>query len=94
MVWWNGRIIEKKSEDFTCLGTGLYQWEDITSLSKDASYELTHTWWMVQRFVAWAAKVPDTDLPPIQKVVLTKEQSFLIKDLFWDGSLQNQMDNI
>ncbi len=94
MVWWNGRIKERKSEDFSCLGTGLYQWEDIASLSKDASDELTHTWWMVRRFVAWAAKVPDTDLPPIEKVILTKEQSFLIKDLFWDGSLQNQMDNI
>ncbi|MCX6662605.1 MAG: hypothetical protein NTY91_08675 [Euryarchaeota archaeon] len=94
MVWWNGHITEKKSEDFTCLGTGLYQWEDIASLSKDRSAELTHTWWMVRRFVAWAAKVPDTDLPPIEKPVLTKEQSFLSKNIIWDGSLQNQMDNI
>ncbi|HWR63554.1 MAG TPA: hypothetical protein VN365_04030 [Candidatus Thermoplasmatota archaeon] len=94
MVWRDGRITERKSEDFLCLGTGLYQWKDISSLSKDASDELTHTWWMVRRFVAWAAKVPDSDLPPIEKVILTKEQSFLIKDLFWDGSLQNQMDNI
>lgn len=94
MVWWNGHIKEKKSEDFTCLGNGLYQWEDIASLSKDVSPELTHTWWMVRRFVAWAAKVPDTDLPPREKPMLTQEQSFLSKNIFWDGSLQNQMDNI
>jgi hypothetical protein len=94
MVWWNGHIKEKKSEDFTCLANGLYQWEDIASLSKDVSPELTHTWWMVRRFVAWVAKVPDTDLPPREKPGLTQEQSFLSKKIFWDGSLQNQMDNI
>jgi hypothetical protein len=94
MIWWNGHIKERKSEDFPCLGTGLYQWEDISSQTKDASSDLTHTWWMVRRFVAWAAKVHDADLPPIEKVKLTKEQAFLSKNILWDGSLQNQMDNI
>jgi hypothetical protein len=94
MVWWNGHITERTTTDFTCLGTGLYQWEDIASLSKNGSPELTHTWWMVRRFVAWAAKVPEKHLPPIEKAVLTKEQSFLVKNIFWDGSLQNQMENI
>ncbi len=94
MIWWNGHIKERKSQGFTCLATGLYQWEGIASLHQDVSPELTHTWWMVRRFVAWAAKIQDTDIPPIEKVVLTKEQSFLSKNIFWDGSLQNQMDNI
>ncbi len=94
MIWWDGFITEKKSENFTCLGTGLYQWENIASLSKDMTAELTHTWWMVRRFVAWAGKVPDNALPPIEKPVLTKEQSFLSKKITWDGSLQDQMENI
>jgi hypothetical protein len=94
MIWWNGRITERKSEEFPCLATGLYQWEDITPLSKDVSAELTHTWWMVRRFIAWAAKIPDQDIPPIEQVPLTQEQSILTKNLFWDGSLKNQMENI
>lgn len=94
MIWWGGNIKERKSDDYPCLGTGLYQWEDISPLSKDISEELTHTWWMVRRFVAWTAKVGDTDLPPIEKVTLTKEQMILSKNIFWDGSLKNQMDNI
>jgi hypothetical protein len=92
MVWRDGHIIEMKSP---CVGTGLYKWEDITPLSKNASSELTHTWWMVRRFVAWAAKVPDDHLPPIQKSELNKnEESLLLKNVFWDGSLLNQMENI
>jgi hypothetical protein len=94
MVWWNGHITEVKNKDFTCLGTGLYQWKDIASLSKNASAELTHTWWMVRRFVAWSAKVPDDHLPPIQKDELLDEKSILLKNVFWDGSLRNAMENI
>jgi hypothetical protein len=94
MIWWNGHITERKSEEFPCLATGLYQWENITPFSKDGIAELTHTWWMVRRFVAWAAKIPDQDLPPIENVTFTKEQSVLRKNISWDGSLKNQMENI
>jgi hypothetical protein len=94
MVWWNGHITEAKNKEFICLGTGLYQWRDIASLSENAYAELTHTWWMVRRFVAWAAKVPDGHLPPIQKDESLKEKSILTKNVFWDGSLQNAMENI
>jgi putative intracellular protease/amidase len=94
MVWWDGHITEVKNKEFTCLGTGLYQWEDIASFSQNAHTELTHTWWMVRRFVAWAAKVPDDHLPPIQKEEFTTEKSVLLKNIFWDGSLLNQLENI
>lgn len=95
MVWWNGHITEMKKTNFTCLGTGLYKWEDIAPLSQNAKDELTHTWWMVRRFVAWAAKVPDDHLPPIQNDELTEEdESIPLKNVFWDGSLLNQMENI
>jgi glutamine amidotransferase-like uncharacterized protein len=95
MVWRNGHITEMKNTNFTCLGTGLYKWEDIAPLSQNAKDELTHTWWMVRRFVAWAAKVPDDHLPPIQKEELTKkDKSIILKNVFWDGTLLNQMENI
>jgi hypothetical protein len=95
MVWSNGHITEMKNTNFPCLGTGLYKWEDIAPLSKNAEDELTHTWWMVRRFVAWAAKLPDDHLPPIQKEELTqKDKSILLKNVFWDGTLLNQIQNI
>lgn len=95
MVWWNGHITEMKNTNFTCLGTGLYKWEDIAPMSQNAKDELTHTWWMVRRFVAWAAKVQDDHLPPIQKEeLMEKDKSILLKNVFWDGTLLNQMENI
>jgi putative intracellular protease/amidase len=94
MVWWNGHITEAKDKDLTCLGTGLYRWEAIDSLSRNAHTELTYTWWMVRRFVAWAAKIPDDQLPPIKKDDSIKDNSILLKNVFWDGNLHNQMENI
>jgi len=95
MIWWNGHIKEMKDTRFTYLGTGLYKWEDIAPLSKTILAELTHTWWMVRRFVAWAAKVPDDHLPPLHGEEITqKDISVLSQNIFWDGSLLNQMKNI
>ena len=94
LVWWGGRIKEMTEESSHCLGQGLYQWQEIQPLSTNASSELPHTWWMVRRFVAWAAKVPDDALPPIQKEQLDETAAGLLKNVFWDGSLHNQMLNI
>lgn len=94
LVWWGGHITERKEGVFHCLGEGLYQWHEIQPLSTDANAELTHSWWMVRRFVAWAAKVPDDALPPIQNETLEKNAAGLLENVFWDGSLHNQMLNI
>lgn len=94
MIWQKGHIVEKKNKDFTCLATGLYKWEGIAPLSENAKDELTHTWWMVRRFVAWASKVPDDHLPPIQKEEFTENDKSILKNVFWDGTLRNQMENI
>ena len=95
MVWWGGHIQEKKSEMFHCLADGLYQWRDIQKLSDPIDENLTHTWWLVRRLIAWTAKVPDTDLPPIvNQKVLEKDLKILTKNIFWDGTLSNQMENI
>lgn len=95
MVWWNGHIENVKDTDHTCLATGLYKWKDITPLSRSTTDELTHTWWMVRRFVAWTAKLQDSHLPPIQKIEITnKKKQILLENIFWDGTLRNQMKNI
>lgn len=95
MVWWNGHIVQKTNSGCPSLSTGLYRWEDITPLSKNAFKEVTHTWWMVRRFVAWAAKIPDSDFPPLETPKLSeKEFARISQNVFWDGSLLNQMKNI
>jgi len=95
LIWQGGHIKEKTDSEFPCLGTGLHQWQDIAPMSKNGVPELTYTWWMVRRFVAWAAKVPDTDLPPRHEEKLSAEDYALLKkDIFWDGTLISQMNNI
>jgi len=95
MVWWDGHIVETENKNFNCLGVGLHKWEGIKPLSKTAKKELTHTWWIVRRFAAWVAKVPDEHLPPINdNELIEKDISTISENIFWDGSLVNQMKNI
>lgn len=95
MIWKNGRIVEIKDKGFNCIGTGFYKWIGIEPLSEAAKKELTYNWWIVRRFVAWAAKIPDEDLPPIyDNEIMKKDLSDLIENVFWDGSLSNQIKNI
>ena len=94
MIWWDGAIEEVDPNGFNCLATGLHRWKNIRPLSKTVEDEMTHTWWMVRRFVAWAAKVPDDNLPPISKGDITDKTKNLISDIFYDGDSINQMENI
>lgn len=95
MIWWDGNIKEVNDQDFICLGNGLHQWKNIENLSSDLRDEFTYTWWIVRRFVAWAAKVPDGSLPPIEKGIMTDEaKRILSTNVFWDESLVDQMKNI
>lgn len=94
MIWWNGEIEEVEETESSCLGQGLHRWKGITPLSETLE-ELTHTWWVVRRMAAWAAKVPDADMPPIEKAVLTEGARQIIQNnIYWDGTLLNQMRNI
>jgi glutamine amidotransferase-like uncharacterized protein len=95
MIWWDGHIEEVNDSGFNCIGEGLYRWKDIKPLSETVEDELTYTWWVVRRITAWAAKVPDDQLPPITKGKITEEaKAILSKNIFWDGSLIHQMKNI
>lgn len=95
MIWWDGHIDEVAQNNNNCVATGFHKWNDIKPLSKTVISELTHTWWIVRKLSAWAAKVPEEDLPPISKESSNKMINKIIKDnVYWDGTLKNQINNI
>ena len=95
MIWYGGHIGEVDDNIFNCIATGFHQWKNITKLSDKAVDEFTHTWWIVRRSVAWAAKVPDDSLPPIEKGKITRKgEDILSKQIFWDGRLISQIRDI
>jgi len=94
MIWWDGAIEKVDPNGFHCLATGLHRWKNIRPLSKTVVDEMTHTWWMVRRFVAWAGKVPDNQLPPIEKGENSEKTKALISEIFYDGDIICQMENI
>ena len=91
MIWHRGRIKESDDLSFNCLAKGLHQWFDINDLSQNASDEITHTWWMIRRFVAWAAKVPDGHMPPIEKGGKTEN---ILHGIIFDGNPISQIKSI
>jgi glutamine amidotransferase-like uncharacterized protein len=95
MVWWGGNIEGNSEIDFNDLAHGLHKWNNIKPLSKTLTNELTHTWWVVRRMVAWAGKVPDDNLPPIELGKINEKTIEQIKNnIYWDGSLVNIIKNI
>jgi hypothetical protein len=95
MIWRGGHIEEVDDSDFNCIANGFHQWKNIKKLSEKTPDELSYTWWIVRRIVAWAAKVPDNHLPPIEKGKITeKDWEILSKRIFWDGRLISQIREI
>lgn len=95
MVWSGGHIEEVEYNGDNCLATGLHRWKDINLISETVNDSLTHTWWVVRRITAWTAKVPDKDLPPIEKGKINQQVEPIIKNnIYWDGTLINQIKNI
>jgi len=95
MIWEGGTITEADEKEFNCIGYGFHQWKSITHFSKSGLKELTSTWWIIRRAVAWAAKVSSKEFPPIKENDETREEvKQLAKELFWDGSVNSQIENI
>ena len=95
MIWWGGHIEEAKEEKNNCIARGLHKWKDIKPFSKTFEEELTHTWWIVRRITAWAAKIPDKHLPPIIKEKTDERIKKIIdENIIWDRTIINQIKNI
>ena len=95
MIWWDGQILEEPMKEYHTMGEGFHRWHDIKPLSKTLVDEFTATWWIVRRFVAWTAKIPDDHLPPIEPGKMNEEaQKILLENIFWDETIVNQMKNI
>ncbi|MBU0497363.1 MAG: hypothetical protein KKC68_07310, partial [Candidatus Thermoplasmatota archaeon] len=93
-IWWNGQIEEVTPNKSTCLATGHHQWKDIQSFQKQGAEELTHTWWMVRRFVAWAAHIPDAHMPPLDEKPLKETGKSILKNMIYTNDIIKQIQNI
>ena len=51
--------------DHNSIADGLFELTDYTPFDETIEDEMTHTWWMVRREIAWAAGVADNFLPPV-----------------------------
>lgn len=95
MVWWGGHIEEMDADQFHCLANGLHQWKDIDLAQKDFIKQLTYTWWLVRRMTAWAAKIPADHLPPIEQEEENEGITHILnKNIFWDETIEDQIQNI
>ena len=63
-IWWGGHIVEVDT-DHDNLYNGFFSWENVTSYEETPEDEYTYNYCLIRRFVAWVAKVPDNDLPPV-----------------------------
>lgn len=95
MIWNDGYIEEIDDKEFNCIANGFHRWKSIKHFSHDGLKELTATWWIIRRAVAWAAKVPSNDYPPIfEKNKMDDAVKNLAQNLFWDGTLKKQINDI
>ena len=95
MIWWDGHIEEMNADQFHCLAYGLHQWRDIDLAQKDFIKNLTYTWWLVRRMTAWAANIPADHLPPREKEEKNEKISNILnKNIFWDETIEDQIQNI
>lgn len=64
-VWWGGRIENMPDTNYNYISEALYRWVNVTPSDETPEDEISHNWWMLRRQVAWAAKIPDNDLPSV-----------------------------
>lgn len=64
-VWWGGYIEEAEDTTDNNLFEGLYHWKDIIPENETIEDEFSYNYWTIRRSIAWAAQIPDEDLPPI-----------------------------
>ena len=98
MIWHGGHIQQVTPSKTICIGSGFHQWNDIEPLSDTYIDEITCNWWILRRFVAWVAKVPDHHLPTQENGIVPEKaekiKEIIKKNIVWDGTAFHQMKNI
>lgn len=64
-VWFDGYMEDVEDNYENNQYEGFYRWKDVTPEDETVVDEFTYNHWIIRRAVAWAAKVPDSDLPPV-----------------------------
>lgn len=64
-VWWGGHIVDANDTTHNNLYNALYQWIDMIPENQTSANETSYNWWISRRALAWCAKIPSSDLPPI-----------------------------
>jgi hypothetical protein len=64
-VWWGGHIEELEDTKNNNMYDGFHKWKYIIPENETVEDEFSYDFWIIRRSVAWAAKVPDNDLPPV-----------------------------
>jgi len=64
-VWWGGHIVENDT-DFDNIYEAFYHWEYITPEEETSQDEFSYNHGLIRRSIAYAAKINDECLPPIE----------------------------
>ena len=64
-VWWGGHIEELEDTDHNNMYDAFHRWMDIIPENETEENEFEFNYCINRRSVAWAAKIPDDDLPPV-----------------------------
>ncbi len=64
-VWWGGHIVDYPDTDSNTLYDGFHGWVDTIPPEETIEDEKTYAYWVIRRSIAWGAKIPDNDLPPV-----------------------------
>jgi len=64
-VWWGGHIEELEDTNHNNMYDAFHRWMDIIPENETEENEFEYNYCINRRSVAWAAKIPDNDLPPV-----------------------------
>lgn len=64
-VWWGGHIIDYPDTDSNNLYDGFHGWVDTIPFEETIEDEKTYSHWIIRRSIAWGAKIPECNLPPV-----------------------------
>ncbi len=65
VTWWGGHLEDITDNQTNNLYVGLYRLVGATPMNQTIEDEKTYNYCIIRRCIAWAAKVPDNDLPPV-----------------------------